>query len=236
METLFKILRDKMVISDEEKKFCKDNFTELIPLVKNPIGMKGRIISRYVGVDRKRMTQWAFSRCPFEFNAKILEIGYGAGYLIQGIAETIKKIGATGKIYGIDYSRDMLIEASERNKQFIKEGIVSLYEKEVSQMDVFSNDLFDFIIKITSINFWSHIVEDLKEVHRVLKPNGRFIVVDNRYEDSRFKVRNEKNKRQIGMNIYKVSEFKDFFRTSGFKSIKIETQPIINWILICAQK
>lgn len=40
----------------------------------------------------------------------------------------------------------------------------------------FGNDVFDLITAFETIYFWPDILEALKQVHRVLKPNGTFMI------------------------------------------------------------
>jgi putative AdoMet-dependent methyltransferase len=103
-----------------------------------------------------------------EENGKVLDIGIGTG----GFASLVKgKNAAT--IYGIDLSPKMLSECGKKHPEFqLKEGIFT---------DTgFPDSMFDAVIS----SFCFHEVDLIvrkkacDEVYRVLKPGGRFVLVD----------------------------------------------------------
>lgn len=134
-----------------------------------PTGIGG-IISTFI-MNRMNQTQYkcVINNLNCSQKDRILDIGFGNGYLIKHLAKNNK-----GNFYGIEISDDMLKAASKRNSDFIKQGKIHLTKGNV--MDIpFENSFFDKIYTVNTIYFWESLDKSLSEIKRVLKPNGIFI-------------------------------------------------------------
>src|SRR5215813_10527306 len=100
-------------------------------------------------------------------NEKILEVGFGPGIAIQLIAAKL----ASGKVSGIDCSEEMMRQATARNAAAVASGRVELRPGSVEAMP-FDNDTFDKALAINSMQIWPDAAAGLREVWRVLKPQG----------------------------------------------------------------
>jgi demethylmenaquinone methyltransferase/2-methoxy-6-polyprenyl-1,4-benzoquinol methylase len=105
----------------------------------------------------------------------IVEVGFGTGHCIVEIA---KRVGNSGKIYGIDISSGMLDITRSR---LVKKGLenkVELYCGDAMSMP-YENNIFDGVFISFALELFDtlEIPIVLKEVKRVLKPNGRLSVV-----------------------------------------------------------
>ncbi len=105
----------------------------------------------------------------------ILEIGFGTGYCLKQIAESV---GKTGKAYGIDISSGML---GVTKKRLEKTGLlerVELYCGDATKLPYESNK-FDAVFMSLSLEHFDtpEIPMVLKEIKRVLKTNGRLCVL-----------------------------------------------------------
>ncbi len=79
----------------------------------------------------------------------------------------------SAKVYGVDYSPKAVERAKELNKD-IKN--VEIIESSVSNLP-FEDNTFDVITAIKTVFFWPDLVNDFKEVKRVLKPDGIFAII-----------------------------------------------------------
>jgi ubiquinone/menaquinone biosynthesis C-methylase UbiE len=97
---------------------------------------------------------------------KVLEIGCGTGLFTKEICESANEIIA------IDISKDLIDLARRR----IKRGNVS-FVIDNAYGTTFSGDHFDFVIGSSSLH---HLIIDkaLKEIYRLLKPEGRFMFTE----------------------------------------------------------
>ncbi len=165
-------------------------------------------------------------------HGKVLDLGSGSGRHIT----KIKK----GKMYLIDFSREMLKFAEKKAKK-LKIGI------ETKQCDLekenipYENNFFDFAICISAL----HCIQpkfhkkSVKELYRVMKPKSKSLIGVWNFNSKRFNQKKGKEKivgwRDKGKRYYYLfeeSEIHDLFKKAGFKILSSHnSEMMINFII-----
>ncbi|KHD37664.1 SAM-dependent methlyltransferase [Clostridium acetobutylicum] len=198
---------------------------------KKPVGDQGKVVVDDMNERHYELTGWGLDKIKIDKAYKMLDIGCGGGRTVNRLSNAAEE----GEVYGIDYSSDCVRWASEYNKELIKEGRVHISEASVEKLP-FEDNKFDVVTAVETIYFWPNVEENIKEVNRVLKKGGKFIIINEIYDDDKFRERNNEFAKNSNMKIYSPEKLKSLLKNAGYLNIEMEIKEENNWICYVSEK
>jgi len=150
---------------------------KLIEQGKKPTGFIGHIMLKIMNFAHKEIINWGLSKINIADNSIILDLGCGGGETIKILSNYTKN----GKVYGIDYSKEAIKTSAKVNKTAISNGKVVLKQSYISNIP-FKDNFFNIITAFQTHYFWENLKTDIKEINRVLKDKGQFLLVAELYK------------------------------------------------------
>lgn len=98
----------------------------------------------------------------------VLDVGFGGGTSLLALSRRV----ISGKVIGVDYSRDMVRDAAALVNRHGIESKVSVQWGDVAHLPLPDSSV-DKILSCNSLHYWTDIHLSLIELRRVLKPGGR---------------------------------------------------------------
>ena len=123
------------------------------------------------------------------------------------------------KISGIDYSEDMVKLASNINRKLVESAIAEFKQGSASDLPWDDNE-FSVVVAIEMFFFLDETDKTLKEIFRVLKPDGRLIIEMGYNKDDGLD--HKKIVKKMGLKLYSEEEIKNMLKTAGFNDIIID--------------
>ncbi|MGH9555519.1 MAG: class I SAM-dependent methyltransferase [Terriglobales bacterium] len=145
----------------------------------------------------------------------VLEIGFGHGKTLGKAAETVER----GFLAGVDPSQDMWSVATRRHRRLIAEGRVELKLGD-SRKIPYEDQHFTRVFSVNTIYFWPDPAEDFREIRRVLRSGGRFVLG--------FHPRDERVLADFPASVYKFyspGEVESLLQGAGFEQVRIVELP-----------
>jgi arsenite methyltransferase len=105
---------------------------------------------------------------------RVLDIGSGPGLLAYDIAASV---GHYGRVRGIDISEDMLTMSKKR----CADQSWTEFQKADATKLPYPDDSFDAAVSTQVYEYVADVPTALAELHRVVRPGGRVVVVDTDY-------------------------------------------------------
>ena len=134
---------------------------------------------------------------------KGLEIGVGTGRFAEPL----------GIEYGLEPSKSMAEIAKKRG--------IKIYEG-VAEDIPFKDEFFDYVLMTTTLCFLKDPIKGLKEIKRILKPNGTLIIgtIDKDSPLGKFyESKKEKSKFYKDATFYSLNEVLNWLKELGYKNI-----------------
>ena len=179
-----------------------------------PKGIGGKIMVHMMNTGHSSMAEWGFTHMEIQSDNVCLDIECGGGANVKKLLVKTPY----GNVIGIDYSEVSVIKSSKINKAEIENKHCEILQGNVMKLP-FRKETFDIITAFETIYFWPDINEAFKQVYRVLKVSGTFMICN---ESNGENSKEEKWTKIIqGMKIYNSEQIKKSSEDAGLTDIKI---------------
>jgi len=198
---------------------------------RRPTGSQGRAVAALMNIEHEALTTWGLTFVDIAKDAVILDVGCGGGKTINRLAH----IADQGKVFGIDYSADMVKYSKEVNKDLVKEKRIEILESSVNKLS-FPDDFFDLVTAIETYYFWPSLPDAFVEIKRVMKPEGTFLMVNEVVKDGIYDIEHAEMIKNAHLRLFTLEEIKDMLERAGFIDIEIFVKANSGWNAIRAKK
>jgi len=154
------------------------------------------------------MAEWGLTQFEIPAKADILDVGCGGGFNIKRMLTKCPE----GKLVGLDISEESVKKAKSVNKG---EPRVEIVQGSVTDLP-FPACSFDLVTAFETVFFWPDVAENVTEVYRVVRPSGRFAIINN-YGDPKI----DWEKKIPCMKRHTAQQIGAFLDAAGFTDIII---------------
>ena len=174
---------------------------------QRPSGAEGRFVAEKMNKVHFELTSWGLKYVKIEPTFVILDVGCGGGRTLSRLARRAR----LGKVYGIDYSRDMAAYSMLTNCTLVTKDRISVVAASVSKTS-------------------------FKEIWRILKLNARFLLINEMVKDGVFEVKNADTIQKTQVKLYSLKEIQAILWSCGFGNVEVFRKRKSYWNVILAQK
>jgi ubiquinone/menaquinone biosynthesis C-methylase UbiE len=199
--------------------------------VRKPSGPLGRRVVRAMNLSHAKMTDWALQHVIIPKNAVMLDVGCGGGRTLQRLLA----LAPEGEIVGLDYSAASVAVSRETNARDIKMGRVHLGQASVAALP-FADRTFDIVTAVETHYYWPDLSANVREILRVLKPGGTFVLIAETYRGGPFRLIYGMVMPLLRAAFLSDTEHRELLAQAGFTEVATKHASGRNWISATGRK
>ena len=204
---------------------------DLYDQFQRPTGRSGKIVAALMNKSHEALTSWGLTHITIEPDYTVLDVGCGGGKTVNRLAALVPN----GKVYGIDYSPDMVAFTKKLNKKYVEEGKVEVTAAKADKTG-FKDGTFDLVTTVETYYFWPSLPAAFQEIKRVLKPGGKLLMINELIKDGIYDVDQAEIIKKTHVHLYPLGEIRDMLEAAGFVSVKVSVKDKMPWNAVVAEK
>lgn len=193
--------------------------------VRKPSGWLGRCVVRAMNLGHATMADWALQQVTVPKRAAILDVGCGGGSTVRRLAA----LASEGKVIGLDYSAASVAVSRDTNAKEIEAGRVQIERGSVAALP-FPDRTFDIVTAVETHYYWPDLPANVREILRVLKPGGTFVLIAETYRGGPFHLLYGIVMPLLRAAFLSDAEHRDLLTEAGFAEVATMHRSGRNWI------
>lgn len=198
-----------------EKFNPDDNLSskELAKHLRQPDGETGRQVGLQMNKGNRHICLNSYKILNPQNGNQVLEIGMGNGFFVKDLLTMANNL----KYTGVDFSATMVAESILLNKELVDKEVAIFIEASIEKLP-FKDNTFDSITTTNTLYFWPQPTNNVSELLRVLKPNGKLLIA---YRTKSCMDQLELAK--FGFEKYEILDVENLLDRVGFRDIITQT-------------
>ena len=181
---------------------------------RRPTGLGGKLMVAMMNLGHRALSEWGLRFLKLAPDAAALDCGCGGGANLKRLLRRCPR----GRVSGIDYSEVSVRKSRALNRRAAEDGRCEVLQASVAKLP-FEDARFDAVTAFETVYFWPGLQESFREVRRVLKPGGAFLICSECGGDAK---RDERWTEKIdGMTIYTAAQLKAELERAGFRGVQM---------------
>ena len=194
---------------------------------RRPEGEAGRAMLARMNESHAHLVDWGLSLIELRAGDTVLDIGCGGGNTLARMAERVTE----GHLVGIDYAETSVEASRAFNAALVESGRMEILHGSVENLP-FADAHFDAAVTVESFYFWPNPEACLKEVERVVKPGGTFLLLAEIYERDDLPAETRAKIAGYQLTNPTPEEFERLFRAAGFAAVETHFKDGAYWIAV----
>ena len=204
-------------------------FKSFVSQTRKPEGFLGKMMLSGMNSGHAMLADWGFSLLPKITPSKALDLGCGGGRNAGELLIKYPDIYVTA----VDYSDLSVAKAREYNRDMIVSGRCTVQQGDVSDLHLPEQN-YDLATAFETIYFWPGLEKCFRQVAKVVKPGGYFLICNE--SDGRDATGLKFEKIIDGMKCHTAEEIESALKNAGFSKVKSVHHKSKPWITVIARK
>lgn len=192
---------------------------------RRPEGFFGRLILHGMNSGHASLSRWALAQVNLAADTRSLDLGCGGGANLSRLLRMCPR----GLAAGLDHSPESVTLSRRKNRRELGRRCIVI-QGDVAALP-WSDGCFDLVTAFETVYFWPDLQAAFREVLRVLRPGGRFLLACEMADPSSSTIWTRHSE---GMTIYGGPDLKARLEAAGFSRVRLAERG--TWCCLEAQK